>query len=263
MFLRNDVIQYAEAARMVRILWIAQDGISAWVFELGQPRSLPQALVLTALADDVLARRARLLRQDPCAPPPPPALLPARQHALQAKAWQIVSSMQGQAPDLYLPRERGVMVARCAEQYGVSRPSVLRYLRRYWERGQTIRRPAARLRQLRRAGKTRARPRRQARTPAQGGASGLGLNVDAAIRATFRAAVARYCATHPVFSRRAAYAPDAGRLLPGGAPGAVPSFGQFSYWLDKDAMAGSRTERAPHGAAAYRCLITNPVQHSP
>jgi hypothetical protein len=237
MFLRNDVIQYAEAARMVRILWIAQDGVSAWVFELGQPRSLPQALVLTALADDVLARRARLLRQDPCAPPPPPAMLPARQRALQAKAWQIVSSMQGQAPGLYLPRERGVMVARCAEQYGVSRPSVLRYLRRFWERGQTIHALLPDYGNSGARGKTRSATEGIKRGRPRKSGEHLGLNIDAATRAIFRAAAARYCATHPAFSPRSAYRRMLEEFYPGHAPEAVPSFGQFNYWLDKDGLA--------------------------
>src|SRR5205823_11827102 len=76
------------------------------------------------------------------------------------------------------------------------------------------------------AGVKRGRPRKSGGHP--------GLNTDAEMRATFRAAVARHAATHPAFSRRAAYRQMLEDFYCGHPPGAVPSFGQFSYWLDKD-----------------------------
>jgi hypothetical protein len=135
---------------------------------------------------------------------------------------------------LYQPRERAQMVARCAEEYGMSRPSVLRYLRRFWERGQTADALLPDYGNSGARGKTRGssagvkrgRPRKSGEHP--------GLNTDAEMRATFRAAVERHAATHPAFSRRAAYRQMLEDFYRGHAPGAVPSFGQFSYWLDKD-----------------------------
>jgi hypothetical protein len=62
------------------------------------------------------------------------------------------------------------------------------------------------------------------------------------MRATFRAAVARYAATHPEFSRRAAYRQMLQDYYRGRPAADLPSFGQFSYWLDKDGapVAGRR-----------------------
>ncbi|UUZ47932.1 hypothetical protein LP420_33510 [Massilia sp. B-10] len=61
--------------------------------------------------------------------------LPASHLQLQARAWEIVSTLVTQEPAIYQPR-RGGMVLRHAQLHGVSYPSVYRYLRRYWERGQ-------------------------------------------------------------------------------------------------------------------------------
>jgi hypothetical protein len=237
MFLPNDVIHYPAPQRLVRVLWVDRGRGAAWVFELGQPHALPQACALKRLAGDVLDEHARLLQHDPYAPAPPACPPPASHLALQAKAWAIVAVLQAQVPELYDARARAAMVAECASQSGVSRASVLRYLRRFWERGQTMDALLPDYGNSGAPGKTRAatagvkrgRPRKSGEHP--------GLNIDAAIRATFSAAVARYRALHPVFSRRACYLRMLDEFYGGCEAGAIPSFGQFAYWLNKDGAA--------------------------
>ena len=50
----------------------------------------------------------------------------------------IVSVLKPSVPELYEPRSSAALIANCAERFDVSRASVLRYLRRFWERGQTL-----------------------------------------------------------------------------------------------------------------------------
>jgi hypothetical protein len=233
MFLPNDVIRYAAPPRTIRVLWIDHGLALAHVFELGAARALPRPAPLHALSDDVRSGRARLLPDDPHAAPPAPAGLPQKYREVQARAWNIVASLQAEVPALYRSQERAALVARCAEAHGVSRPTVLRYLRRFWERGQT---PDALVPDYGNSG---------ARGKSRGASEGVkrgrprrtgapGLNIDTGTRATFRAAVARYVATHAGFSRRAAYRQMLDDFYPGRPPGELPSFGQFNYWLDKD-----------------------------
>ena len=240
MFLPNDVIRYAVPPRLIRILWIAPDRALAYAFELGQAHSQPRAVALHMLAADVLDGRAALLPDDPFAAPAPPPRLPQKYRDVQAKAWDIVASLQAHVPALYERRARAALVADCAVAHGVSPPSVLRYLRRFWERGQTIDALLPDYGNSGARGKTRGasagvkrgRPRKSGDHP--------GPNTDAAMRATFRAAVARYAATHPEFSRRAAYRQMLQDYFRDRPPADLPSFGQFSYWLDKDGVPGLR-----------------------
>jgi len=255
MFLPNDVIRYAAPLRTIRVLWIDRQRALAYTFELGLAHSQPRALPLAALVEDVQQQRARLLAHDPFAAPPAPPLLPQKYRELQARAWVIVSALQAQAPALYQPRERARMVAHCAGEHGVSRPSVLRYLRRFWERGQTIEALLPDYGNSGARGKTRGasagvkrgRPRKSGEHP--------GLNADADMRATFRAAVARYVATHPVFSRRAAYRQMLDEFYRGQAADAVPSFGQFSYWFEKDGSPAEPAAPAVQPAEAVQHVM--------
>lgn len=255
MFLPNDVIRYAAPLRTIRVLYIDRQRALAYTFELGLAHSQPRAVALAVLLEDVQQQRARLLAQDPFAAPPAPPLLPQKYRELQTRAWDIVRGLQTQAPALYQPRERARMVAHCAEEHGVSRPSVLRYLRRYWERGQTIDALLPDYGNSGARGKTRGasegvkrgRPRKSGEHP--------GLNTDADMRAIFRAAVARYVATHPAFSRRAAYRQMLDEFYRGLPPGAVPSFGQFSYWLDKDGAPAESDIPGAHPADAVQGVM--------
>jgi hypothetical protein len=251
MFLPNDVIEYAGQARVLRVLWVEREQGLAWTFDLGQGHSQPREVSLRLLAEDVADARARLLAHDPYAAPPAPAALPAKHRELQARAWAIVGSLHAAAPALYRARERAALVAACAERHAVSRATVLRYLRRFWERGQTM---AALLPDYAnsgargktreaRAGVKRGRPRKSDGHP--------GLNVDAATRSIFLAAIARHRAMHPAsaFSRRAAYRQMLDEFYRSHAPGTVPSFGQFSYWLERD---GAPASALPAASAAVQ-----------
>jgi hypothetical protein len=241
MFLPNDVIQYAGPARVLRVLWIEREPGLAWTVDLGQGRSQPRQVSLRLLAEDVALGRARLLAQDPYAAPPAPAALAQKHRELQARAWEIVGSLHATAPALYRARERATLVAACAERHAVSRATVLRYLRRFWERGQTIdallpdyaNSGARGKTREARSGVKRGRPRKSDGHP--------GLNVDAATRTIFLAAMARHRAMHPAstFSRRAAYRQMLDEFYRGCAPEAAPSFGQFSYWLERDGAPAS------------------------
>jgi hypothetical protein len=236
MLLRNDVLAYATPHRhALRILWIDSTRTIAYTYALNARSASPQLASVRELVDDVRAQRATLLLVDPCAPEAAASALPASHLALRDRAFAIVSELAEHEPALYQPRARGQLVTRAAELHGVSYPSVYRYLRRYWERGQTQDALLPDYSKSGAPGKTRranadikrGRPRKAGAHP--------GLNADPAIRGTFRTAVARYAATHAAFSRRGAYRQMIEDFFNGADADAVPSFGQFNYWIEKDA----------------------------
>jgi hypothetical protein len=259
MFLPNDVIQYTDPARALRVLWVeAQAGI-VHLFVLGGARKLPEPVPIHVLTGDVRSGRARLLLQDPYAAAPAPAVLPQKQRDMQERAWRIVVELQSQAPALYYPRERAAMVARIADDHGVSRASVLRWLRRFWERGQNQNALLPDYANSGARGKTRTANSGVKRGRPRKSGSYQGLNVDDATRAVFRAAVARYRAAHPGagFVRRAAYRQMLDEFYKGAPSSQTPSFGQFNYWLDKDDAPSVTGKQKP---ATYPRFVA--VQHT-
>lgn len=245
MLLRNDLLHYsAPRARTIRILWIDSAQKIAYTFELNAKSAHPQIATLHSLHDDVRLKRAEVLQVDPWLVEADPATLPASHLQLQARAWNIVSTLVSQEPAIYQPSARGGMVMRHSELHGISYPSIYRYLRRYWERGQNANALLPDYKNSGAPGKTRSaspdvkrgRPRKSAGHP--------GMNADQDVRGTFRAAVARYTATHSAFSRRGAYRQMIQEFFDQQETAALPTYGQFSYWIEKDACLS-----AAHAAA--------------
>jgi len=252
MLLRNDLLHYTHpTARTIRILWIAPEQSHAYVFDVSARSAEVELVRLSALHADVNAGHARVLAADPYLMVVSQELLPPKHLQLRARAWEIVEPLVAMEPGIYEARLRGQLIAQATAMHGVSHPTIYRYLRRYWQRGQT---PNAllpdysnsggrgKVRQAS-AGIKRGRPRKN------GAGDGPGLNVDEEIRRTFRVAIARYAAGHARFSRLGAYQQmladffierrvdaDSGRVLalPAAQAAELPSFGQFNYWLDHD-----------------------------
>lgn len=232
---QNDVIEFAGTpGRTVRVLWIDQPQALAWTYQLGSHAAMPEPVRVMALEEALAAGRAQRLLVDPFAAAPPREPVPQGYLNLQAKAWSAVRALHADRRALYDPRQRATLMAGYAAAHGMSKSSILRYLRRYWERGQT---PDALLPDYGNSGapgRTRAvtagikrgRPRKGA---------GTGTNADERMRAIFRAAAARYAASNDGFSRRAAYRQMLEDFFQDVDTGAQPSFGQFNYWLERDA----------------------------
>jgi hypothetical protein len=235
MLIRNDVLHYdAPVPHTLRILWIDPASEIAYTFKLKTPGALPQPARVAMLEADVRAGRARLLLVDPCAVRRAQAA-PPRHLQIQARAWEIVCALVKEQPAVYRPRDRTLLVAGAAAAHGVSRPTVMRYLRRYWERGQSAEALLPDYVNSGARGKTRAVSAGVKRGRPRKAGSPAGLNADIEIRATFNAAVARYSATHEQFSRRAAYRQMLEDFFGDRDPGAIPTFGQFNYWIERDA----------------------------
>jgi hypothetical protein len=205
MLIRNDVLHYEEPVpHTVRILWVDAAGEVAYTFRLKAQGALPQPARMRMLEADVRSGRARLLLLDPCVARCP-RTPPAKYLQIQARAWEIVGPMVHDEPTIFRQRERARMVAWAAAVHGVSRPTVMRYLRRYWERAQTVDALLPDYGNSGARGKTRAASADVKRGRPRKDGIHVGLNADDKVRATFRAAVDRYWATHDRFSRRAAY----------------------------------------------------------
>lgn len=252
MLLRNDLLHYPQpSARTVRVLWIDPGQRHAYVYDVAARSAEVELVQLPALLADLRDGRASVLPADPYLMVVSQEMLPPKYLQLRARAWDIIAPLVAQEPDIYDARRRGQMIARATAEHQVSHPTIYRYLRRYWQRGQT---PNALLPdycnsggkgKVRQSseGVKRGRPRKN------GADDGPGLNADEDIRRIFRVAIARYAAGHDKFSRLGAYQqmldeffierridPASGRVqaAPQRRAAMLPTFGQFNYWLDHD-----------------------------
>lgn len=252
MLLRNDLIAYdGPDARTIRLLWLHPTKPIGFAIDINAHDAVPELVQLEALESDLKSQRSKLLTVDENVVLTDETSISKPRKVRRDQAWQIISNLVREEPDIFIPSHRADKVAECVASGISTRPTIYLYLRRYWQRGQT---PNALLPDFAKSGalgKTRVanpkikrgRPRTLGDLP--------GLNVDDEIRQVFRVAVTRYYATQAKFTLKGAYDqmikeffcdrsidPETGRVRHAASAATLssgpPSFVQFNYWLEKD-----------------------------
>lgn len=264
MITRNDLIEYAAPQRKVfRVLWVDAAGAAAYIFNV-LPKAAEAQLARVALLEaDLASGRAKLLAEDPWPVPVQPLRRPGKHVQIRDRAWKVISGLVAQEPAIYEPRRRGQLVQECMQQHDVSHPTVYRYLRRYWQRGLCADALLPDYANSGARGKVRSvsegvqrgRPRKAGAPP--------GVNADAAMRRIFRVAATRLPDSGAPFARRAVFDQmlhdffhertldcDTQRVQPGAQEAALPTYGQFSYWLEQDHLLSRPQPRPPLPAGA-------------
>ena len=141
--------------RVDRILWIDPSGVDAVLIkletttvsqsEVANPRkpivgeTLPKWHKVTDLEAALLASELCILQQDPYAA----LLLPeesisSKHREDRDKAWELIKPLlEEERENLFDTQKRGAAIAKFCKQTGKTRRLIYRYLKRYWQGGQT------------------------------------------------------------------------------------------------------------------------------
>ncbi len=255
MLLRNDLLRYEEdGGRTIRVLWFRQDSAGAAIIDVLEEKALPSIVRLEALIQDVRERRAHLLSDDPYLVLAVETELPDSHKNIRNNAWGIIKSLVEHEPDIYRRDRRGKLLKAAMAAHKITLRTLYRYLRRYWQRGQT---PNALLPDYANSGgrgkerklseKKRGRPR------IYGGQDGI--NVTSDMRKVFHVAIDRYYAEQgSKFTLKGAFDQmirtfftekridhESGEIIhipkDEYAEEGFPTVTQFRYWFDKEQNA--------------------------
>lgn len=241
----NQLVSFIGENRIERVLWIDIQRRGYMMIDIASKNALPlyrRHAELESMADDELLK---FDAEDPFIYSIDEDAMDPRYRALRYKNWQRVSLLVVQQPAIFLPEQRGKIIAAQIAKTGESHVSVYRLLRRYWQRGMT--RNAFLPDYARCGGRGRDKgisdkPRgRRPKDP-----NIVVVNIDQNLRSIFRAAITRFYASKPVFDLAecyyamlqdyftdAAINPDHGRQELVVRVGS-PTLKQFRYWYGKD-----------------------------
>ena len=138
MLLRNDLLHYEEGeGRTVRVLWFSPDSAGAAIIDVCEEKALPIIVRLDGLIEDVREKRARLLNPDPYLVLAIEASIPPSHKTIRDDAWSIIKNLVDKEPEIYKRDERGKILKAAIAEHKITLNTAYRYLRRYWQRGQT------------------------------------------------------------------------------------------------------------------------------
>jgi hypothetical protein len=122
-----------------RILYEDDKGREAAIINIQENKALPTWRDGTEIVEGIESGKIRVLIEDPfaflCKPEEaiPEAMRKHRDHA-----WKVIQSLlKDHYLDLLNRSFRGELIARSAKETGISEVTILLYLRKYWQRGQT------------------------------------------------------------------------------------------------------------------------------
>ncbi|MDD5708540.1 MAG: DDE-type integrase/transposase/recombinase [Kiritimatiellae bacterium] len=267
MLLKNDLLRYEEDGRTVRVLWLRSDSAGAAIIDVLADKALPSIVRVETLIQDVQEKRAGLLNPDPYLVLATETALPDSHKAVRDSAWAIIQKLVENEPDIYRSDRRGKLLKAVVGEHKVTLRTLYRYLRRYWQRGQT---PNALLPDYANSGgrgkERKLSEMKRGRPRIYGGQDGV--NVTSDMRKVFRVAIDRYYGEKgSKFTLKGAYDemvrtffsekridPESGSIIhipkSDYAEDGFPTVTQFRYWFGKT-QDTLDVKRRRLGARAY------------
>src|ERR1039458_1516670 len=128
----------ADSPEIDRILWIESGGETFFVIRVNDQGALPRLCTRSDLEAAISVGDLRVLKADPFAKLRQIEQdLPEKHCRIRDEAWQIIEPLRSlPAGEIFKPRVRGPVITEICSRHKVSRNTVYRYLRRYWQRGQ-------------------------------------------------------------------------------------------------------------------------------
>jgi len=257
-FTVNQLIRWVEDDLLERVLWIDPGGSGCYAIEITSNTALPRYLKADCI--DLAVSEGKLVVEpsDPAARVQPEDSLTPQRRQRRDAAWGMIRPLLLQQPDIFTADLRGPLVRRAMGEQGVTKQTVYRLLRRYWQRGMT---PNALLPDYHlcgAAGKEKPSTGKKRGRPRVYGAD-TGINVDQETRKRIRAIIATEFSRNRKLNLTDAYQALLDRYYSVTELDEetcqqrtvslyeYPTLAQFRYWFEKDSdvFRIERTRRTP------------------
>ena len=184
MFMPNDVYQLE--SRLIRVLWSNPEVI--FYIDLESDRALPEKSPREEF-EHLMSKGGLVAVKDPfigvAMTFPEPE---SKAEVVQERAWKAIKKAVFSEPDVYLRKERGLLLNEAMKESGATKQTVYRWFRRYWQLGMCKNALSGQYNRCGGLGKPKAagvkkKGAPRTRTP------GKGVNVDETTKSIFRVAI--------------------------------------------------------------------------
>lgn len=239
----NNLLIDAVEGKTYRILWIDSESDTAYVIELSKS-GLPYTKSLSQL--EMQVRTGSLTPEaDELLHFTPEPEISDRDKAFRDTAWKIIEHLVNNEPAIYKPATRGPLITAAEQASGVTKKTIYKYLRWYWERGKVKNALLPNIKNRGGKGIPKKAAKEKLGRPRKYG-EGTGRNVDEEMVCIFEQAIKRFYHTRQEHTFTAAYNLMLKEYftekvdLPGGdyklqlmPQDELPTLRQFRYWYSK------------------------------
>ncbi len=275
----NDLIQWqsddAENPLIERVVWIDDGYAVAFIFDIYATKGFPRSYAIKDLKEALKNQEASKLEVDPWGKIVQEESLSLKEKELRDNAWEIISSLVTQEPDIYYRYLRGKLLQQVITEYQESHEGeklaekvIYKHLRRFWQRGKVKNallpdyvNSGAKGKRRKAGSKKRGRPRKYKHEPE----IGEGINITEQDRQIFRIAINKFYRNQKQNSLMTVYKlmikeyyaeefhydennVKFSVLIP---PEKQPTFNQFRYWYETENSNLEKTITARRGAKRF------------
>lgn len=128
----NQVIEDLSTGVFFRLLWISPDRNEAFWIPVSNNSRIPERISPERILNG-LESGSYVFSPDKWMPDA--AAFNSRHEQRRDRAWNLISDIVRQEPDIYRPRKRAALMRQAAERNSVQLPNIYEYLGRYWKGG--------------------------------------------------------------------------------------------------------------------------------
>jgi hypothetical protein len=185
----NELFKDEQTGQLYRVLWIDSEQTVCYLIDVKDEKAFPVVRKVREVIQEIIQDELTKVLIDPYLPIVSQEVIEKHKQK-RDQAWKAIHDMVMCEPDIYRSEKRGILVQRVIEKTGITKPTLYKYLRRFWQRGKT---PNALLPDYDKSGgkgKEKSTSEKKRGRPSTRGVEGI--NVDEETKRIFRIAIEKY-----------------------------------------------------------------------
>ncbi|MBH9968630.1 Mu transposase C-terminal domain-containing protein [[Bacillus] enclensis] len=132
----NEILVNVSTRQEYRILWIDSSNKYVYLIDINDKNAFPVLKVVDEIIEDILQeslikeRKSSLLVNAEEG-------VSNRALEIRDRAWKIIKDVVSEEPEIYISEKRGQLIKELVKNHGISKTSIYKYLRKYWQRGKS------------------------------------------------------------------------------------------------------------------------------
>lgn len=129
----NEILINQDTGKGYRVLWLSENNKYAFIIDTEDLNAFPNIKNVKELINGII--EGTLQKERPKLEKLVEGEVSDKALTQRDIAWGIVKDIVNKEPDIYFKERRGKLIKEIMSQHGVSKPTIYKHLRRYWQRG--------------------------------------------------------------------------------------------------------------------------------
>ncbi|BCD02759.1 hypothetical protein BC30048_p1268 (plasmid) [Bacillus cereus] len=257
----NEIFKSIDDSKIYRLLWIDESNVITYLIDVYDEKAMPFVDTLKSLQESFSNGQYMKVSNDEVFPVVNHQELTEKDILMRDKAWNIIQDLIIQEPNIYKRDKRGTLIRQTRGNFGCSKQTIYKYLKRYWQRGKVRDSLLPDFKNCGNKGKSKNWSGNKTGRPRM--TNSTGINITSELKGIFKKAIQNYYFTSPentltytykmmirdAFQASIRYQ-DGTKYIVIEDADTIPTFRQFYYWFHKEYGVEEITS-AKHGRKKF------------